>query len=284
MITREQKLVVKYYSYSVVNQESHKRYANNNEIDARVLSVFGDQIVKTAGIKGLFKKLKDLYKAFQKAPKLWTKFKQQLGIKGKNALTIYKELSEKLNEYLDEGKRLIDAKIKKIKDSSEIISFIFLYASKAPTLSSLLKKVIDALPKIESEKLKAFKDKMLGGIKNLKQWIIAFFRKHPILRVLSIPAKAYLYWLIWTHVAEISWKITDLLKGFLGMITWEELLESLPESGLGFLVNVFFPFIPNGAILSSLKIGWNALIIPAMAIQLYYLYKNNYISKSDLGL
>ena len=42
-------------------------------------------------------------------------------------------------------------------------------------------------------------------------------------------------------------------------------------------------FIPNGAILSSLKIGWNALIIPAMAIQLYYLYKNNYISKSDLG-
>ena len=87
MITREQKLVVKYYSYNVVNQESHKRYANNNEIDARVLSVFGDQIVKTAGITGIFKKLKDLYKAFQKAPKLWTKFKQQLGIKGKNTFT-----------------------------------------------------------------------------------------------------------------------------------------------------------------------------------------------------
>ena len=284
MITREQKLVVKYYSYNVVNQESHKRYAHNNEIDGRVLSVFGDQIVRTAGIKGLFKKLKDLYKAFQKAPKLWAKFKQQLGIKGKNAITIYKELSEKLNSYLDEGKKLIDSKIKKIKDSSDIVSFIFLYASKAPTLSDVLKKAIEVLPEFESENLKKFKEKMLGGMKNFKQWLIGFFRKHPILRVLSIPAKAYLYWLIWTNVAEISWKVTDLLKGFLGMITWEELLESLPESGLGFLVNVFFPFIPNGAILSSLKIGWNALIIPAMAIQLYYLYKKNYISKRDLGI
>lgn len=283
-MTREARLVVRFYSQKIIQENHSIRKASLSDLDDRVLSVFGEQIYKSAGIKGLGSKLKALYTAFMKTPKLWNALKEKLEITSKNPLTLYRELSDKLDAYLEEGKKWINSKVKKIRSSSKMVEFMFIYAENAPTLSDLISKILDPANKLipykESEKMRAFKNKILGGVRSFKEWLKAFFKRHPILRVMSTPVKAYLYWLIWTHVAEISWKVSDLIKGFLGILSWEDLLDSLPESGLGFLVGVLFPFIPQGSILKSLNIGWNALLIPAMGIQLYYLYDKGYLDNN----
>jgi len=249
------------------------------ELNATTLIPFGNQIVKYGSIKGLVGKIKQIYEGFQKMPNLWEKFKEKLGITATNVVSLYKQLNEKLSEYLEEGKKWIDGHKQKLAKENKLIYFMFLYADKAPTITGSIKKLIEKINPDNSSKLSKKLKQLSDGFGNLKDTIDEFFKKHPVLHTISIPAKAYLFWIIWVNVAEVSWKITDIIKGFLGQISWGDLLESLPESGLGFLIQIFMPFIPSGMIASSLKIGWNALIIPAMGIQFYYLYQQHLIDE-----
>jgi hypothetical protein len=114
---------------------------------------------------------------------------------------------------------------------------------------------------------------------SLSEWIDDFLSRHPLLKVLTMPAKAYLYWVIWINVTEISWDIFGILKGFLGLISWTDLIKGLPESGLGFIITLLFPGIPGGWVAKSLSIGWNAILAPAIAIQLYVLYTKGFVDE-----
>ena len=63
------------------------------------------------------------------------------------------------------------------------------------------------------------------------------------------------------------------------MISWTDLLESLPESGIGFIVSLLFPGIPGGWLAKSLSIGWNAILVPAVGLQLYALYTKGLVNE-----
>jgi len=257
--------------------------AVRKELNELTLRPFGNQIVKRGSIKGLVSKLKQIYQAFQKMPDLWVKFKEMLGITATSTIALYKELGSKFEAFLETGKKWIDDTKKHLEDKHEFFKFFFLYASNAPTITSVVKDAINKLAPDALKDLEGFVDRNLKGFKSLKDWIVNFFEKHPMLHLLSTPAKAYLFWVIWVNVTEISWKVTDIIKGFLGMISWGDLLESLPESGLGFLCGLLFPSIPQGWIMQSLKISWNILIIPMVGLQVYWLYKNHYVKQSDIS-
>lgn len=256
------------------------------EVNARVLSVFGEAMLrhastnKTALVKMLGKKLKELYQAFQKAPKLWENLKEKLGISSTNTVKIYWELSKKFQGLLDNGKKWWDGLKKKLSKDSMALKFLFMYASNAPTFTSIVSSIVSKYGGSTGELgkwLSKTVGSMTGKAKNVSQWLDNFLAKHPLLKLITWPAKAYIYWFIWINVAEISWKITDLLKGFLGLISWTDLLESLPESGVGFIVAMLFPGIPGGMLAKSLQIGWNAILAPAVGFQLYALYKKGLV-------
>jgi len=254
-------------------------------IHREALVVFGEHIVKTAGLGGMKSKLLQIYNAFKRLPKMWESFKEMLGIKTKdgwtNAVSLYREFSDKLSRFLDEGKTWWAKKKQKLRESSKILHFIFLYSENAPTISTLLEKIYARFEGVQNKAMQ-FVKKMLGGARSLIEWIKEFFSRHPILDLASIPAKAYLYWVIWLNAGvEISWKIDDLVLGFLGLISWESIILGLPESGITFLVGFFFPFIPLGRIA---KISWNAVIIPVMGFQLYYLYKQHLVDENGRSL
>jgi len=259
-----------------------------HELDEKVLSVFGEGIIRCAGldkeaiIKGLGKKLKEIYQAFQKAPDLWEKFKDMLGITTTNPIKLYTELSKKFQALLDEGAKWWEGAKSKLKKDSKILHFLFLYASDAPTLTSIVQSILKKNGGAGGE-LSRWLGKVvkpvLGTAKNLADWLDHFLERHPLLKVLTIPAKSYLYWVIWINVTEVSWKISELLKGFLGLISWSDLLSGLPESGIGFLISLLFPGIPGGWIFKSLSIGWNALLAPAIGLQLYALYTKGLLNE-----
>ena len=263
-------------------------YLVRQELNEITLIPFGNQIlkgsVKRASIKGLVSKIKEIYQGFQKAPKLWEQFKEMLGITSTNVLSLYKELSTKFEKFLDEGKKWIDSKKKSLEDKYAFVRFFFAYANNAPTLTSLVTDLIKKLPEDKRDSVSSYVGKLTKGTRSLTDWITKFLEANPLLSALTTPAKAYIFWIIWVNVTEVSWKITDILKGFLGLISWGELLASLPESGLGFLVTLMFPGIPGGWVMKSLQIGWNALIIPTLGLQLYWLYKNGYLKAKEVGV
>lgn len=258
-----------------------------NEIDENILSVFGEGMLRYASIrkvsilKGLGRKLKEIYDAFQKAPDLWKKLKEMLGVVSTNQISLYYEFSEKFQGLLDDGERWWAGVKSEMEKDSKIIRFVFQYAANAPTLTSIVQSVIDRNGGGDGKLAKEMEriiNPVLRKARNLSDWIGGFFDRHPLLNALTTPAKAYIYWSIWINVTELSWKITDLLKGFLGLISWSDLLKGLPESGIGFLVSLLFPGIPRGWISKSLSIGWNALLVPAVGLQLYFLYRKGLIN------
>jgi len=283
-ISMGQRICVRHICGQIVKPEHTMRQAGLNDFSAEILAVFGYQMIgnsngRTASLKGLASKLTQLYKVFVIEPKLWTKFKEMIGIpEGTSLLALPKMFKQKLEEYLEKGKKWWDSVKAKMQKNSTVMRFIFLYASNAPTFSSLIDKVVEKLAPSDDKEMKSFLSKMLGGVRSFKAFLQDFFDRHPLLNALTTPAKAYIYWYIWTNVTEVSWKITDLLKGFLGLLSWSELLESLPESGFGFLISMLFPGIPGGWVAQSLSIGWNALLIPAAGLQLYYMYKKGLIT------
>lgn len=255
-------------------------YQVRQELNANTLIPFANQIVKHGSVFGLTSKLKAIYEKYQEQPQMWNLFKKTLGINATDNISLYHQLNEKLSGYLEQGKLWVNTHKQQLSEKNKYLYFMFLYADKAPTVTSSINYLLE---KVDSEEkqiiLQAFK-KYNGGFNTFAEIIEDFFDHHPVFDVMSMPAKAYVFWLVWTNVAEVSWKVTDITKGFLGLMSWGDLIRSLPENGLGLLVQVFCPFIPSGMINSSLKIGWNALIIPAMGAQFYYLYRRHLIDEN----
>ncbi len=254
-------------------------YQVRKELNATTLIPFANQIVKHGSLFGLTSKLKDIYEKYQEQPQMWNLFKKTLGINAIDNVSLYHQLNDKLAGYLEQGKEWVNKHKQQLSEKNKYLYFMFLYADKAPTVTSSINYLLERVDSEEKQIImQAFK-KYNGGFNTFAEIIEDFFDHHPVFDVMSMPAKAYVFWLVWTNVTEISWKVTDITKGFLGLMSWGDLIRTLPETGLGLLIQVFCPFIPSGMIASSLKIGWNALIIPAMGAQFYYLYRRHLIDE-----
>jgi hypothetical protein len=272
-------------SYLAIKSSSYCKTSSlvTRELDVRSLSVFGEGILRFGSHtkKGLLvKKLKEIYQGFQKAPNLWQIFKDKLGITA--GIDMYWQLSKKFQVLLDRGKDWWRATANKLKKKSKLIHFLFLYASDAPTFTSIVQSIINKYGGYTGKLWKwvaSFVKPITGKSRNIGEWLDNFAKKHPLLKLITWPAKAYIFWFIWINVSEISWKITDILTGLLGMIDWVDLIDSLPESGLGLVFGILFPSVPSGWILKSLSIGWNAILVPAFAFQLYALYTKNLVDE-----
>jgi hypothetical protein len=75
--------------------------------------------------------------------------------------------------------------------------------------------------------------------------------KSKVLRTLARPILAAIFIWIWLNVAEISWDLPGLVKGFTGGLTFGELVASLPESGIGLIVATLFPGLGTFALLPA---------------------------------
>lgn len=246
------------------------------DLNINTLEVFGKHIVKTAGFGGLATKLKQLYEAFQKMPEYWTKFKEMLGITATNTWEAIKEFDKKFGAFLGKGKAQLKSMLSKLDKEFDAVHFFLKAYNDMPTFTNVIHYVVDKLPLSVQKVLKGVAKK----VKPFAKFLDDLLSRSHILKALSVPVKAYIYWKIWTTVTEISWDIIDIARGMLGMISWEELVESLPESGVGYLLTLLIPDLPGGMILKSLKIGWNILLPAALAIQMYWLYKNNYVDRN----
>jgi hypothetical protein len=246
------------------------------DLNINTLEVFGKHIVKTAGFGGLASKIKQLYEAFQKMPEYWGKFKEMLGITAINTWEAIKEFDNKFGAFLELGKKQLKSILSKLDKDFDAVHFFIKAYNDMPTFTNVIHYVVDKLPLPVQKVLKGIGKK----VKPFAQFLDDLLSRSHILKALSVPIKAYIYWKIWTTVTEISWDIIDIVRGMLGMISWEELIESLPESGVGYLLSLLIPDLPGGMILKSLKIGWNILLPAALAMQMYWLYKNKYVDRN----
>jgi len=246
------------------------------DLNINTLEVFGKHIVKTAGFGGLAIKLKQLYEAFQKMPEYWTKFKEMLGITAINTWGYIKEFDEKFGAFLELGKKQLKGIVSKLDKDFDAVHFFIKAYNDMPTFTNVIHYILDKLPLPVQKVLKGIGKK----VKPFGKFLDDLLGRSHILKALSVPIKAYIYWKIWTTVTEISWHIINIVRGMLGMLSWTELLESLPESGVGYLLTLLIPDLPGGMVIKSLQIGWNILLPASLAMQMYWLYKNKYVDRN----
>lgn len=130
---------------------------------------------------------------------------------------------------------------------------ILVEEGRIPTITDMLKQVADEAGVAEEM------DRQIGDpARRVDQWL----QEH--LPTLGRTAKAALFTFIWLNVDELSWDPDALKQGFSGGVPLDELIANLPESGIGFLSNVFF--------------GIGFTIMPVMlAARLIWLAQHHYI-------
>lgn len=263
--------------YKLSKEIRSRKYASSHvskmakEFTPEVLLAFTTPIKKSGSIT---KYLKAIWGAFSSAPKLWEKFKQQLGIKSSNVLSLMKELPKKIKQLFKEGEKLLKKAASKMFNSAK--DFLQVFSKVSQNLPSVQGWVEGQLPKILPSKVFSAMQSAGAKFNSLADWLDNLISKSSVLKAISWPAKAYLFYKIWINVTELSWNTAEIAKGMLGMISFSEILKSLPESGLGFLFSLLFgSLLPGGDLF--LKIGWNALLPFALAIQIFWLYKKGFI-------
>ena len=205
---------------------------------------------------GLVKKLKEMIQFFlKKGKKLWTTFKELLGIDKLTELRPkhIKVLAEKGLKAL---KKAIGKSFKKwplklyTMDESKLLSVNAIIDSmmkKYPQFDKWLKKSVR--PKVDQFDI--WLKKYLPGISNILMVAIFIF--------------------IWLNVVEFEWDLSALGAVMIGQITLGDLIGSLPGSALGALMN-------------GLGFGTFTLLPAAFALRLLFLMGKRYITYSGGGL
>jgi len=246
------------------------------EFTAPVLEAFAFGFrtrVALLGIRSVVKKVKQIWQAFKTAPKKWEEFKSNLGVKATNVLGLMKELPKKIMAMFKKGMGLLQKAGKAIYKQFPFIEIYFKVAPKLPSVQSYLAELANKyLPAPIKKGLAA----VGAGAMSFATFLDAKIGKSSVLKGLAWPAKAVAFYMIWINVAELSWNVPEIIRGMMGLISFSELFSSLPESGLGLIVQLLFgSLIPGGAIIG--KIGWNAILPMALAVQIYWLWKRGYI-------
>lgn len=201
-----------------------RRTAALNDLTPEVLEAFGTAFYlpthqKRVAFGGLVGKLKKLVDLFKRVPKVWERIKQFLGIKG------ITDIPKKIKEWAKRGK---DAIIKTFRELAHTFPFslYFIPQNKMPGLTDMLTRITGNAP---------WMAKALAAAKNFAKPLDELAEKSKILRMLRRPVVAAIFIWIWFNVAELTWDIESLILGFTGGMSFEDLLTTLPESGIGLL-------------------------------------------------
>lgn len=223
--------------------EFRTRLASLRDLTPEVMEAFGEAFVlsmvrsrtRVALFGGLGGKIKKLWDLFKRAPQLWTQIKEFLGIQG---LT---DIPKMIKEWAKRGMDALKKGLHAVFVSNPVAALYVVPHKKMPGVTNMLARIGKAHPK-----LKSTLDKVNTSI---VEPIDKALSESKFLRTAARPVLAAIFIWVWIHVIEITWDLHDLVRGFTGAITFGELLQSLPESGIGFLIAALFPGLGTFALL-----------------------------------
>jgi len=219
------------------------------ELTAEALEAFGeaalDSGVKVASIGS---KLKELWEVFQSAPQKWEEFKKMLGIRTSGTIGAMRELPRKIREMISKSRKALFELGSHLREKIPLLKLYLDVGVKLPSVGDWLQELLGFLPAPIQKAVQTISSK----VRSLAEWIDELLKKHRALKPLGILLSAGIFTIIWFNVVEISWDLPEILRGFLGGYSFVELLHSLPESALGFLLNLMFPGIPGSLVLKTL--------------------------------
>lgn len=233
------------------------------ELTAEVLEAFGSAYrgpvgVRTAG--SLTARLKQLWEMFQSSPKAWEDFKHLIGLKADGALALVSELPSKIKAFVKEGEKVLRRIGDKLKELPPLALY-FDIVKAAPSVTKFLGNLVEYLPPSVQRAVLAIHSRA----KSLAAYIDDVIDQYPVALPVSAVMSAAAFTVIWLNVYEVSWDVPTILRGFLGGFSWTELLDSLPESALGFMLSLMFPGIPTGLLF---KVG----VPTTLALRILWLY------------
>jgi len=233
-----------------------------------VLSAFGEAMLPLPSgtrVAAVSRKLKQLWDMFQRAPDMWQRFKDMLGIRASGTVGLLRELPGKIKSWLKDGRRYLEKVGKKFREIPVVALYLDV-ARKMPGVTDLLTKLLDQLPESVQNTVRSITTKM----RSLAELLDYAVNKYRFIKPASIILSAAVFAVIWFNVTEMTWDIPEILRGFLGMYSWVELLHSLPESAVGFLISLMFPGIPGGLL-------WNVLLPITVALRVAWLVQQGHL-------
>lgn len=203
---------------------------------------------KSAGLGSILRKFKQIVRSVEKAPGLWSKIREFLGVENLS------ELPGRLKELAREGGKYLQ-KILGKAFSTWPLKLYTLPEAKLFSLNALLEKVMKLSPKFEAFLRREVKPR----IDSFDAWL-----KENLPFVSKVAMVAIYVW-IWFNVVEFEWDLKALLAAATGALSLSDLLSSLPASILGFLMN-------------SLGFGTFTLFPAALVARLLVLMAFRYLS------
>ena len=254
---------------------SRSRLASHNsahkELTPEVLLAFvdgrGKRVASVKQALDLVKKIKQLWEAFTTKKGAWDDFKKIIGVRADSLLGALKELPSKIQAFVKKGKDFLEKAGDYLVRKVPLFQIYSEARGKMPSLNAYLLKMTEYLPPKISSALK----KVGKGATSLAEVLDEYVRKHPIASLAGTLASSAIFAAIWMNVTEVSWDLADILRGFLGKYTFAELLKSLPEAGVGFVLTLLFPGLPSAYLL-------NALLPITVALRLAWMVGQKYVS------
>lgn len=219
---------------------------------------------------GLASKLKTLWEMFNTQKGAWESFKDMIGVRAESYLETLRELPSKIKAFVQKGTNVLAKAGNFLADNVPFFQVYVDAQKKMPSLNTLLLRLVDYLPRPLSQGLK----KIGEGVTSFAAQLDIYVQKHPLTMVTGTLLSAAIFTVIWLNVTEISWDIPDILKGFLGMYSFAELLKSLPEAGIGLLLSLMFPGLPSKYLLNAILPVTVALRIAWLVGQRYATWEN----------
>jgi len=214
---------------------------------------------------GLVQRLKQLWEVFTSQQGAWDQFKKMIGVKATDLFGVLRELPSKIKAMMSEAKKYLAQLGKKLTSAIPALDIYINGAETLPSLGAWLNQAVKKIPPTIGRAITAIGTKA----KNLAGWLDELIRKYPVVKPATSLLSAALYAFIWFNVTEISWDIPSIIRGFLGQYSFVELLQSLPESGVGLIISLMFPGLPS-------KFIFNAFLPITIALRIAWLVRQNY--------
>lgn len=235
------------------------------EITAEVLAAFGEGTFRTRTAGSFATRLKQLYNIFQQTPKAWEQFKHMLGMGGEGLMILARELPGKIKDMFAKARKFLTQLGGKLRNIPVIALYLDVLKATG-TVAGQLAKLLNYLPESIRKIIRGIGSKAHSAAMFIDEWV----SKHPVTTGVSMVVSAAIFGIIWMNVYEVSWDVPSIIKGFLGGYSWTELLHSLPESALGFMLSLMFPGIPTRILMKA--------VIPATLIaRLAWLHHKGYL-------
>lgn len=215
----------------------------------------------------LVKKVKKLVSVFKKAPKAWQQFKAMLGITT-TGVSMIGEIDNKLGNLLEEGKKKLGQLSTKILKELPMLRLL----GEVLEEKNRWEYFIDRYKSYVPEKIRNGLERAGQGVENLGAWLDGLLGKSRTLRALSGPIKIYIMFQIWDWFADFNFKA--IISGFLGTISWTDLIAMLPGEGLEIILELILPPPTNGALVKLIfGVGLSSVVAVILVSEVKYLMK-----------